>query len=99
MIAQLTVIPIGSGESLRELVTDAVSVIDRSKLDYQLTAMGTIIEGDWDRVMQAVKKVRDHILKRTTRVYFLLTIDEKRSTAKRMAAKVQVVQDALTRRR
>ena len=55
MLAQVTITPVGTGEELKEMIAKAVAIIEKSELDYQLTSMGTIIEGDWDEIMATTK--------------------------------------------
>lgn len=57
--AELQVIPVGAGVSVREEVERAVSVL----CDYGLTAdphaSGTNVEGELDRVLEAVRVVHE----------------------------------------
>jgi uncharacterized protein (TIGR00106 family) len=53
MIVEFSVVPIGKGDSLAELVSKVVDIIDTSGMPYQLTAMGTIVEGEWNDVFDS----------------------------------------------
>ena len=57
MIAEISVIPIGEGIDLASYVARIVKIIDESGLDYKLNAMGTVVEGDSDRVFDLIKNV------------------------------------------
>ncbi len=48
--------PVDRGESVGAHVARAVDIIDRSELPYQVSAMGTTIEGEWDAVMVVMKQ-------------------------------------------
>jgi uncharacterized protein (TIGR00106 family) len=95
----LNVLPLGKGESLSRHVAAALSVIEKSGLDYRLTAMGTIIEGDWDQVMRLVRRVRDAVRRRAGRVYLTLSIDDRKGQGRRLAAKVRSVETLLRKPR
>lgn len=95
MIANISIFPLGKGESLSAFVAQAVDEADKSGLDYRLTAMGTIVEGDWDAVMKLVKKMRDRLMKGSNRIYLNVTIDERGDKRRRLESKVKSVEQAL----
>jgi uncharacterized protein (TIGR00106 family) len=95
MLANVSIFPLGKGESVGKYVAEALDEIDKSGLDYRLTAMGTIIEGEWDDVMALVKRVRTRLLKSVGRVYLSLTIDERSDKRRRIEAKVKSVEEQL----
>ena len=58
-IAEITVVPSGVGPSVSEYVARAQKVIDRhSEVKYQLTPMGTVLEGDLDAILDVGKDRR-----------------------------------------
>lgn len=95
MLAIVSIFPIGKGESLGREVSGILKIIDRSGLDYRLTAMGTILEGEWEPVMRTVKKLRDHLLKNSKRVYLTLAIDDRKGARGRISGKVERVETLL----
>ena len=95
MLVQVSIFPLGKGESIGKYVAEAVDEIDKSGLDYRLTAMGTVIEGDWDAVMKVIKRARDRVLKQTDRVYISMTIDDRKDKRRRIEAKVKAVEETL----
>ena len=95
MLVNFSIFPIGKGESIRQYVAEAVDEIQKSGLDYRLTAMGTIMEGDWDAVMKVIKKARDRVLKKSHRLYLSITIDDKKGQEGRMKTKVEAVEAIL----
>jgi uncharacterized protein (TIGR00106 family) len=58
-IAKVSIIPVGTGSpSLSQHIARAVKVLRQEKgLKYELTSMGTIIEGDVDSILSAIKKM------------------------------------------
>ncbi len=54
VLLEFAMAPHGQGESLSAHVARILDVIDRSGVRYQLTPMGTILEGEWDEVMAVV---------------------------------------------
>jgi len=97
MIANISIFPIGKEESLSAAVSEAVDLADKSGLDYRLTAMGTIVEGEWDAVMKLIKKMRDRLLKKSHRVYLTISIDDRNDKRRRLEAKVKSVENLLSK--
>ncbi len=95
MLAHVTFVPIGTGEELKELIAKAVKIIDASELDYQLTAMGTIIEGDWDEVMALIRKCHNEIRQYADRISTTIVVDDRKDMANRLTGKVLEVEYAL----
>jgi uncharacterized protein (TIGR00106 family) len=58
-IAEFTVIPIGVGVSLSEYVAACERVLAKTGLNYELHANGTNLEGEWEDVMDAIKRCHE----------------------------------------
>ncbi|MEW5938094.1 MAG: MTH1187 family thiamine-binding protein [Chloroflexota bacterium] len=59
VIAEFTVIPIGVGVSLSEYVAACERVLAGTGLHFELHANGTNVEGEWDAVMDAIKRCHE----------------------------------------
>ena len=59
VIAEFTVIPIGTGVELSKYVAACQQVLEKSGLTYELHANGTNLEGEWDEVMDAIKRCQE----------------------------------------
>src|SRR5206468_10019799 len=51
-----SITPLGAGESVGELVADAVRIVRESGLPNETNAMFTNIEGEWDEVMRSEER-------------------------------------------
>lgn len=92
MLAELEIIPIGTGNpSLSGLLVDVAKLIDQSGLDYRVGPMGTVVEGDWDRLMQLAKKCHQAALASSNRVLTTIRIDDRKDKpgSGRIVQKVQ----------
>ena len=49
---EISVVPIGVGSSVSNYVAKCIEIIKRSGLSYEVTAMGTIIEGDIEQLLE-----------------------------------------------
>lgn len=55
VVADLCVVPLGTGVSVSRFVAECHKVLERAGLNPQLHAYGTTIEGPWDDVFGAIK--------------------------------------------
>ena len=97
MIAEFSVVPVGRGEELADLVAQVVDIIDRSGLPYQLTAMGTLIEGDWDSVLALIKECHLQMRQHASRVLTRVSIDDRDGARNRLTGKIRDVEKILGR--
>ena len=58
-VAEIQVIPIGSGVSVRAEVMRAHAILEESGLGARLHAYGTNVEGELDDIFHAVKRVHE----------------------------------------
>ncbi|MEN6378755.1 MAG: MTH1187 family thiamine-binding protein [Methanofastidiosum sp.] len=54
MIAEISFVPIGVGTSLSRYIAVVIKNIEKSGLKYQLTPMGTIVEGEWNEISKLI---------------------------------------------
>jgi len=97
VIIEFSVVPIGRGEELAGPVARILDLIDRSGLPYRLTAMGTLVEGDWDELMALVRRCHEDMRAESGRVYTHITIDDRPGASGRIAGKIRDVETLLGR--
>ena len=97
MIVEFSITPIGKGESLSEDVARVLDLVDKSGLPYKLTPMGTIVEGEWDEVMDLIRECHHLMRERAPRVATWIHIDDRKGAAGRIRHKVEAVEKRLGR--
>ncbi|KPJ58351.1 MAG: hypothetical protein AMJ42_03435 [Deltaproteobacteria bacterium DG_8] len=92
-IVEVSIVPLGlSTTSLSEQIALVLEPLNRSGLNYTLTAMGTIIEGDLEKVMNCVLKMHEiPFQKGIGRVYTTVKIDDRRDKPITIEGKVRSV--------
>ena len=95
MIAEFSVIPIGAGVSTSEYVAKVVKLVDGSGLPYKLNPMGTVVEGEWSKVMDLIERCHNLLYADVERVITSITIDDRRDKADRINQKVASVEKIL----
>jgi uncharacterized protein (TIGR00106 family) len=98
MLVSLAMFPTDSaGESVSADVARVIDIIDKSGLPYRLTSMSTVIEGDWDRVMEVVNKARLMLRRKHSRIYIIMNIDDRKGAKRRLTGKIRSVERQLGR--
>ena len=98
VLLEFSMAPRGQAESLSNEVARVIDVIDKSGLPYQLTAMGTIIEGEWPEVMAVVTACFEALKADCPRISVSLKADYRAGHSGRLTAKVQKVEQHLGRK-
>ena len=93
----LTIAPLGTGTpSVSRYVAGVERILRETKLTHQLTAMGTIIEGDLDEILAVVRKMHEHpFTQGAVRVSTLVKIDDRRDKEHTIAGKMASVEEKL----
>ncbi|MFJ6794300.1 MTH1187 family thiamine-binding protein [Streptomyces sp. NPDC091268] len=92
MIVAFSVTPLGVGEEVGEYVADAVRVVRASGLANRTDAMFTTLEGEWDEVMDVVKRAVEAVEARSPRVSFILKADIRPGVTDGITSKVETVE-------
>jgi uncharacterized protein (TIGR00106 family) len=94
IIAEITVVPIGTGTpSVSKYVAKAIDKLRKLGLKPELTAMGTIFEAeDISSILKAFKSVHESVFEQgAVRVVTTLRIDERRDKEGTIKQKIQAV--------
>jgi len=97
-IAEVSVVPLGTkNPSVSQYVARAVKVLEQEKdIKYEMTAMGTIIEGDLDRILALAKKMHEASFGQgVARVLTTVKIDDRRDKVQGMKAKLDSLKKKL----
>lgn len=94
---EFAMFPTGHAGSLAPWVARILDVIDRSGVRYQLTPMGTILEGEWNDVMAVVGDCFRALEPDCDRIGMNLKMDYRRGGESRMQSKVEAVEQQLGR--
>jgi uncharacterized protein (TIGR00106 family) len=76
-------------------VADAIRVVRESGLPHETNAMFTNVEGDWDEVMDVVKRAVDAVVARSPRVSLVLKADVRPGRTGELQAKVRRLEERL----
>ena len=93
----LSITPIGTGTpGVSRYVAGVERILRESGLKNQLTAMGTIIEGDLDEILRVVRRMHEHPFGQgAVRVSTLVKIDDRRDKEHTIEGKMRSVEEKL----
>src|SRR5215212_6675492 len=97
VMMEMSIVPIGAGESVSDYVARCVDIVDRSGLDYELHAMGTIVEGELPAVLRLLEECIEEVAKGSNRVSCSAKIDYRKGVAGGLRSKVASVEQKLGR--
>ena len=95
MLAAFSITPLGAGESVGELVADAVRIVRESGLPNETNAMFTNIEGEWDEVMAVIHRCVQAVAARSPRVSVVIKIDHRPGMTDALHSKVETIEQEL----
>jgi uncharacterized protein (TIGR00106 family) len=95
VLLEFSMFPLSQGESVSPYVARSLEIIDQSGLDYRLHAMGTIIEGEIDQVLDVVKQCLVAMAADCDRISCTAKLDYRKGRSGRLESKVRSVEDKL----
>ncbi len=61
VLVDVCVVPMGVGVSVSKYVVECQKIFVAAGLDHKMHSYGTNVEGDWDVVMEAIKKCHETV--------------------------------------
>ena len=94
---EISVIPVGSKTtSISDYVAEAVRVLEKEGVKYEVTAMGTIVEGELKELFQLAEKMHRAVFRKgAVRVITSVKIDDRRDKTLSVKSKVEAVKEKL----
>jgi len=97
VIAEIHIVPIGTAAtSLSRYITACINTVKQAQdISYQLTAMGTIVQGPLERILELAQKMHEiPFTMGVKRVVTTINIDDRRDKSITIDSKVKAVSQA-----
>lgn len=98
-VMEISIVPLGTGSSsVSKYVAEALKILGKQKgLNYRLTSMGTIVEGNsLDELLDLAKRMHRAVLnKGINRIVTNITIDDRRDKKLTIEGKMKSVVDKM----
>lgn len=80
VIAEIAIIPVGTGSaSMSQVLADSVQVLAKYRLNYEVTATCTNVEGDLETIFDAVREMEEVPFREgAQRVILMVRVDDRR---------------------
>ncbi|MCA9245723.1 MAG: MTH1187 family thiamine-binding protein [Planctomycetales bacterium] len=95
VLLEMSLTPLGKGESVSEYVARCVEVVRGSGLAFELHAMGTIIEGELPDVLEVLRRCFEVLSADCDRITCSAKFDYRQGAGGRIQSKVLSVQQKL----
>lgn len=97
VILEFSIFPLDKGDSLSPFVARSLDIVDRSGVDYRCHAMGTLLEGDIDAVLDVVKQCFQAMATDCDRIECSIKVDYRKGRRGGLESKVASVEQKLGR--
>ena len=97
VLLEMSITPLGKGESVSRYVAECLELVEQSGLDYELHAMGTIVEGELAEVLDLMHRCIEQTATHSDRVTCAAKLDFRRGHSGRLKSKVASVEQKLGR--
>ena len=95
MLVEFSVVPLGTGASVSPIIARVLRIVAESGVSYKANPMGTVLEGDWDTVMELIKRCHAEVMKDAERAITTVKIDDRGGAERRMEKKLESVEQKL----
>jgi len=92
---EFSMFPTDKGESVSTYVSQIIGLIDKSGITYQLTPMGTILEGRWDEVFGVITSCFKVLEPQSNRISSSIKVDYRKGDKSRMKSKIEKIESLL----
>lgn len=92
MLAEFSVVPLGTGESVSQYVAECLKIVVASGVAYRINPMGTVLEGDYDEIMSTIRKCHMKVMGMTSRCITSVKIDDRKGAKSALKSKIESVE-------
>lgn len=96
-LMEFSMTPLAQGESVSPYVARSVEIVERSGLDYRLHAMGTVVEGELEPLLDVLKQCFAALQTDCDRITCSVKFDYRRGRSGALESKVASVEQKLGR--
>ena len=97
MLAEFSIYPLQT-EHMSKDVAKVIETLESTEVHYHLGPMSTAVEGNWEQVMEAIRRCHQVLALSHDRVVTTITIDDRKNQPHHLAEMVASVEKQLGRR-
>jgi len=90
---EFSMIPLDKGASFSTYVARVLNIIDTSELDYRMNHMATVVEGEWDELLDLLTRCFRALEKDSDRISLQVKFDYRKGVSNALESKLKSVED------
>ncbi len=98
MLVEFSIYPLFK-EHMSKDVAKVIETLQQTGLPYRLGPMSTSVEGDWDQVMEAIRRCHQLVALDCDRVLTIITIDDRKNQPHHLSDMISSVEQQLAHSR
>ena len=98
MLVEFSIIPVSGDGSMSDEIAEALRIVDRSGLPYQLTPSGTCVEGGWEEVMGLIQQCHEQARRTCRHVITTIKIEDEEGEGNKLRDNVVSIEQKVGRR-
>lgn len=91
-LMEFSIFPLDKGASLSPYVARALTIVEKSGMEYRLNPMGTVVEGEWDELLNLLTKCLRDLEKDSRRISLQVKFDHRKGVSGAIEKKIKSVQ-------
>ena len=91
-LMEFSIFPLDKGASLSPYVARALSIVERSGLEYRLNPMGTVVEGEWEDLLKLLTGCLRDLERDSGRINIQVKFDHRKGVSGAISSKIKSVQ-------
>ena len=95
MLVELTIIPIGGDAHMSDEIAEALKIIEKSGLPFELTPSATCIEGEWAEVMPVIQRCHERVRAGCPHVITNIKIEDDAGAKNKLMSNVASVEEKI----
>lgn len=92
-LMEFSIMPLDKGVSLSTYVARALTIVEESGLEYRLNPMGTVVEGDWQDLLDLLTRCLRDLERDSERINLQVKFDHRKGVTGAIDRKVQSLQE------
>lgn len=92
-LMEFSMFPLDKGISLSSYVARALAIVEKSGMEYRLTPMGTVVEGEWDDLLDLLTRCLREMESDSDRISLQAKFDHRKGLSGAINSKIKSVQD------
>jgi uncharacterized protein (TIGR00106 family) len=98
MLAEFSILPLGTNEHLSEPLAEILKLVDTMGLPYKLTPGSTGVEGEWQDVMEVVRQCHLRMRDNSNHVVTVIKIEDEEGATDKINRNIVSVEESAGRK-